>query len=113
MWLAAKIQLPKFNTREYSLVIVFISSSYIAFESNLIGILLRSRLKSILLTNFNFSEHEIEHDPTLLAEAKVTPTPDQLLEDLGAPTVLESTLDDLQEGLTGEILKYVDRTVFN
>lgn len=49
-----------------------------------------------------FSESEIETDHSLMPEAKVNPSPDQLLEDLASPTVLESALDTLEEGLTGE-----------
>ena len=42
---------------------------------------------------------------TLMPEAKVNPDPDQLLEDLSAPTVLESSLNRLEAGLTGTFTK--------
>ena len=37
----------------------------------------------------------------MLPEAKANPNPDRLLEGLGEPAVLESTLDELENGLTG------------
>ena len=53
--------------------------------------------------NSNFSESEIEADPNLLPEAKISSSAEQLIDNLQADNVTDQTLDQLQSGLTRKL----------
>ena len=91
MLLAAKTLLPKFSIGKYE------QKTVNNFTAHLVCFITQQ------VHNIIFSEQEIEGNPNLLPEAKISSISEQLVDDLQADHVSDHALTQLESGLTRKL----------